>query len=1492
MKKNYLFGLFALATMLFTASCQEEDIAGINAGNSDVVTFAVNMKQTATTRAAALAGRGAQADKLYYGVYEKTAEGWALIPAISAAQEEGDKAPADISSGNVNVEIKLAKQKEYSVIFWATNEANDVCDVDWAKRTMTMKATGATANNEANDAFWAYETVVLNGAVAKTVDLYRPFAQLNIGASKADFEAAHDAQVDVDQSQIVLKKVANKFNMETGAASGEADVELTYAYNAIPDSTIWKFPIAGHEYLSFGYVLVDTVKALVDVELAYNDAKGGSYNSTFTSVPVQRNYRTNIYGNLLSNSADYDVNLKPELGTPDENIEVKEVATASDLQSTINDMEEGDELTIVLTDDIDLNDLFGGNNAPATRAAGDSPSVTLAKGKSLILDLNGKTITATDKSSASFAVITNHGNLTINDATGEGAIIVLKAENNRGWNAYSSVISNQPGGKLTVNGGTIEHLGGTDMAYGIDNLTNGTLGDVNCTINGGAIKSTYRAVRQFLNSDSDENNLVINGGVLTGENKSIFFQDPSAKANNGKLIVGKNAKLNGDVYLFVAAGSTAWPVEVSIAKAALQGESTVLSANVPYDYSVVEGDDAWTVESYFTFGAFVDSVVAAKGNFDGKGIEVRIKPASGQTDNTNSCLVPNRLQKYSNPEVYYAQYQRFAELTNISITNVNFVFIPEAITVKDAWNTAGATTTTAENVNGEIQFMNQGSVTLANCTFDKVAVSPINASAVTVCNSTFNGLQAYAIKDITADEVNVEENTFADCNGAFWLADAPAKLVVTGNTFMGVGRRGAMQFSANGDYTNTNMTVTGNNVEGKGAFLWQLNKTISDAQLNAILNEGNNTYTQAYTDNSIKHVAEIGENKYWSVQEAVDVATEGQTVLFLNDVEQNDGVLVTDKNITVDLNGKTFTVNEGANTNNRNFKINGTSVVTIKNGTLIAMGELTSGAYGTVRTEGTAKATLENVKLYSYRGYGLNVKANTGTKITINNSEIYAQYSGGVEAAGGEIELTDVTIEQKGVYSGAAWCSVAIGVNGGGKVTVNSGTYNAQTIATDANAAQGTWVAYVMSSGGTLDINGGTFNGVVAETAAAANACGLICADRAAVVNINDGTFNSNGAILDMRNNVGTQPNPVATISGGIFSADPTVSGLYSSNLITVAEGKAVVQNANGTWGVIDAATPKTESDLKAAVENYELIILGADITLEETVVIPEGKNITLDLNGKNLSHSDEANKYALNNLGTLTLKDSKGTGSINARGIYNGYGNGGNNVANAKITVVGGTINAKGTNGGAAIFNYGIADIQGGTFTSIGGYSLNNQAGSSMTIADGVTANNGVYNSEASLTVNGGAIEGNRSGCHVVYAWNSIIEINGGTIHNNNSGNSTLMAAGTSQMTVNGGTLSIKDGRVPGNGNTWTSCLTDTQSSAVMVVNGGTFNGGFRVQAGTTMTIKGGSFNDCCGSNYNIYGTAVVQGGTYTDQTAVTFAKKYVADGYQVNDKGTVVAK
>ena len=212
-------------------------------------------------------------------------------------------------------------------------------------------------------------------------------------------------------------------------------------------------------------------------------------------------------------------------------------------------------------------------------------AITIATGKTVNLDLYGYTIAGTDNGTASYGLFTNKGNLTINDTKGNGKI-TLTATNNRGWNAYSSVISNTVGGKLTVNGGTIEHLGGTDMAYGIDNLTNGKGTYAETVVNGGTVKSTYRAIRQFLNGIEAQNILTVNGGTIEGANKSIWMQDPSANANSGKLTVGESASLKGDAYLTVTAGSTDWPVQVSIAAAALKDGAKVLSNNVPAKYQV------------------------------------------------------------------------------------------------------------------------------------------------------------------------------------------------------------------------------------------------------------------------------------------------------------------------------------------------------------------------------------------------------------------------------------------------------------------------------------------------------------------------------------------------------------------------------------------------------------------------------------------------------------------------------------------------------------------------------------------------------------------------------------------------------------------------------------------------------------------------------------------------------------------------------------------
>ena len=162
-------------------------------------------------------------------------------------------------------------------------------------------------------------------------------------------------------------------------------------------------------------------------------------------------------------------------------------------------------------------------------------TVTVPAGKEITLELNGKTITGTDNNtSGNFYLIDvkNGADFTVKDSIGAGKI-TLTATNERNWSSSSVVIANEQG-TLTVEGGTIEHLGGTSMAYAIDNLTNGGGGDATTTITGGTINSTYFAVRQFANSTSCMNTVVIKDNADVAY---VWMQSPNNNVNTATTII-------------------------------------------------------------------------------------------------------------------------------------------------------------------------------------------------------------------------------------------------------------------------------------------------------------------------------------------------------------------------------------------------------------------------------------------------------------------------------------------------------------------------------------------------------------------------------------------------------------------------------------------------------------------------------------------------------------------------------------------------------------------------------------------------------------------------------------------------------------------------------------------------------------------------------------------------------------------------------------------
>ena len=348
MKKNFIFGLFAMATMLFTASCAEEELVPNSAGDTATVSFEVSTP-TLATRAV---GDGTTATKLYVGVYEN--QNGTLAGPLDVSLI-GDNETVTFTDRVATVNLALAKNKEYSVIFWAetADKGDAMFNIDWNSRKLTLKSE-VIANQEKYDAFWAQKTVTITGAISEKVNLKRPFAQLNIGTS--DKTEAEAAGIVVDRTEVTTK-VFTSFSLQDGKASDEK--EVTFSMSSIDGIMNETFPAVTtpkQEYLSLNYLLMNEDKSIVDVKFSYMDKEDDkTYDLPFTSVPVQRNYRTNIYGTLLTNSANYTVEILPGFGENGEQdaANVVYATTADDVMKALAANEE--KIKIVLLNDITLD---------------------------------------------------------------------------------------------------------------------------------------------------------------------------------------------------------------------------------------------------------------------------------------------------------------------------------------------------------------------------------------------------------------------------------------------------------------------------------------------------------------------------------------------------------------------------------------------------------------------------------------------------------------------------------------------------------------------------------------------------------------------------------------------------------------------------------------------------------------------------------------------------------------------------------------------------------------------------------------------------------------------------------------------------------------------------------------------------------------------------------------------------------------------------------
>ena len=578
MSKKLFFGMFMAAGMLLMTSCSNDELETAQSGNEARVTFSLGLENNIGTRTRAISD-GSGADRLTFVVLDKDGK-----PAGNFKPTKKN----DITFP-YTLELNLAKGQEYRVAFWADNKACKAYKIN-SDATVSVNYDGATNNDETRDAFFkTTEVFKVTGSTSMNVELKRPFAQINVGVTTADWQDAVKSGINIAQSSVVVKNAATSLDLVTGAVS--TPVTVSYGLADIPteelqvdankDGTI--SPSEKYHWLSMGYILVNDDSqteggiqgaqraVLENLEFTFKPSQGNDIElKGLTNVPVQRNWRTNILGRLLTGDVKFNITIDPAYDNdyiyPDDSAQELEMAAAN-----------GGKVT--LKENVELTN-----------------TIIVADGKTVTIDLNGYNIVNNNQSAQAttgvFVVgngskLTIQGNGIVNGGSGSLNNLAVWAENGSEVNIAGGTFTvgtdkdgvvnstiYTTGGTINISGGTfttecddkryILNVGQTQGASGTINVTGGTFvgydpatGDDNLhgsfmvdgytTVQTSSEPVTYEVVKGAYVTDPSDLETILNQGGHANISTDIAFDDtPYITEGTSFLHLKNNAELKAN----------------------------------------------------------------------------------------------------------------------------------------------------------------------------------------------------------------------------------------------------------------------------------------------------------------------------------------------------------------------------------------------------------------------------------------------------------------------------------------------------------------------------------------------------------------------------------------------------------------------------------------------------------------------------------------------------------------------------------------------------------------------------------------------------------------------------------------------------------------------------------------------------------------------------------------------------------------------------------
>ena len=389
MNKKLFLGMFAAAGMLLATSCSNDELDVVQSGNEAQVTFSLAAEGGIATRAIS---DGTGAKKLVYAVYNANGE---LIKTIANTDVNGQIVDNSAFDNGLteNVTITLAKGQQYTVAFWAQNP-NCTAYTTTDLKNVTIDYAGLN-NDETRDAFFKAETFTVTGNTEIDVVLKRPFAQINVGVYQTDWDAAVASEIEIEKSKVTIEKAATSINLLTGEVEGEQTVE--YGFDIIPAQFTTPETLdvdlnkdgekEKYVYLSMSYILVNDDNTgyekttLEDLDFTFAPISGNNINFSegLNAVPVQRNWRTNIIGKILTGDVTFNITIDPIYDGEYNNGEAQPVningVYYATIQDAVNNVKDGDVIKVATGTYTEVVKVASGKNF-TLEAAG--PNVVIA----------------------------------------------------------------------------------------------------------------------------------------------------------------------------------------------------------------------------------------------------------------------------------------------------------------------------------------------------------------------------------------------------------------------------------------------------------------------------------------------------------------------------------------------------------------------------------------------------------------------------------------------------------------------------------------------------------------------------------------------------------------------------------------------------------------------------------------------------------------------------------------------------------------------------------------------------------------------------------------------------------------------------------------------------------------------------------------------------------------------------------------------------------